>query len=326
MRKNICIVGAGNIGSRHLQSLKNVKTPLSITIIDPSTDSLNIARERYQSFPNTVNSKHEINFNSDYKNLPLKIDIAIIATNSDGRAKVIERLLTHSLVKFMILEKLLFQKKQDYFAVEKLLNKKKCQAFVNCSMRSMPFYYQLKKQIGNLPINYFVSGSQYGLITNAIHYIDHIAFLTDCSDFTVNTGSLDPTPVKTKRKGFLDLNGTLTANFKEGSLGIFSCFEKGNAPIVVEITTPKIRFIAKESERKVYISSSSKKWVWEEAQTNIPYQSQMTDKIVKDLLTKSTCHLVNYEESAKIHLTLLDPLLKFLNKHSKKHFSIYPFT
>lgn len=324
--RNICIIGAGNIGSRHLQALKNIKIPLVVSVVDPSTDSLNLARERYESFPNPVNSNHKLDFYQKIEVLPNRIDLAIIATNSDVRRRVCEKLLKHSSVKFMILEKLLFQKKQDYIFVQKLLKSKKCKAFVNCSMRTMPFYFKLKGQIKNLPINYFVTGSQFGLITNAIHYIDHMVFLTGCSDFTVDTNSLDSTPIETKRKGFLELNGTLTVTFKDGSFGSFSCFSKGDAPIVVEITSPDFRCISKEGEKTAYVATTRKKWVWEEVDADIPYQSQMTDKIVQDLLNKGRCQLVSFDESAKIHLTLLESLLKFLNKHSRKLLSVYPFT
>lgn len=324
--KIICIIGVGNIGSRHLQALKNVKTPLSINVIDTSVDSLNLAKERYESFPNSVNSKHQLKFYQSLEKVPGKIDIAIIATNSSVRRKVIEQLLKGSFVKFMILEKLLFQKNADYLFIQKLLKKKNCQAFVNCSMRTMPTYNKLKTQIKNTPLNYFVTGSQYGLITNSIHYIDHMAFLTGSLDFTVNTDSLDTIPIETKRKGFLELNGTLTVNFKNGSSGSFSCFSKGDLPHVVEIATPNLRFISREGEKKAYSANAKNKWVWEEIETEIPYQSQMTDKIIKDLLIKNTCQLVGYEESAKIHLTLLDSLLNFLNKNSRKKINLYPFT
>lgn len=324
--RNICIIGAGNIGSRHLQALKNIKTPLSIYIVDPLIDSLNLARQRYESFPSSVNSKNKLDFYQKLEELPGRIDLAIIATSSNVRRDVLEKLLSHATVEFIILEKLLFQKKEDYLFIQKLLKNKKCQAFVNCSMRTMPFYFKLKKQIQSLPINYFVTGSQYGLITNTIHYIDHMAFLTGCLEFRVDTNSLDTTPIESKRSGFLELNGTLNVDFKDGSFGSFSCFSKGDIPTVVEITSPDFRCISKESEKKAYVSTAKQKWVWEEIDTDIPYQSQMTDKIVQDLLNKGKCQLVSFDESAKIHLTLLESLLKFLNEHSRKLLSVYPFT
>ncbi len=324
--KNICILGAGNIGSRHLQALKNVRTPLSICVVDTSVDSINQAKERYESFPGLVNSKHKLSFYQGFEGLPEQIDIAIIATTSNVRREVCEKLLNQASVKIMILEKLLFQKKDDYLFIQKLLKDKKCKGFVNCSMRTMPFYFNLRKEIKKLPFNYFVTGSQYGLITNAIHYIDHMAFLSGSIDFNVGTSALDPVPIENRRRGFLELNGTLNVTFKDGSFGSFSCFPNGDAPVVVEIISPAFRCISKETERKAYIANANKKWVWEEVETDIPYQSQMTDIIVENLLNKGNCQLVSYDESAKIHLTLLESLLKFLNRHSKKPLSTIPFT
>lgn len=324
--KNICILGAGNIGSRHLQALKNVRTPLSICVVDTSPDSISQAKERYKSFPGLVNSKHQLSFCQGFEELPEQIDVAIIATTSGVRREVCEKLLNRASVKFMILEKLLFQKKDDYLFIQKLLKDKKCKGFVNCSMRTMPFYFNLRKKVKNLPFNYFVTGSQYGLITNAIHYIDHMAFLSGSLDFNVDISALDPVPIENRRRGFLELNGTLNVMFKNGSFGSFSCFPSGNAPVVVEIISPTFRCISKETERKAYIANANKKWIWEEIETDIPYQSQMTDIIVEDLLNKGNCQLVSYDESAKIHLTLLESLLKFLNRYSKEPLSTYPFT
>jgi len=119
--KRICIIGAGNIGSRHLQGLKKITSPLSITVFDPSAESLSTARQRYDQIPSSLN--HEINFLQTMEDLPKNIDLAIIATSSNVRRKVTEELLKNSTVKYLILEKILFQKAQDYKAIKKQIKK-----------------------------------------------------------------------------------------------------------------------------------------------------------------------------------------------------------
>ena len=47
----IFIIGAGQIGSRHLQALRAVRIPLKISVIDPSTESLDLAKQRYEEMP-----------------------------------------------------------------------------------------------------------------------------------------------------------------------------------------------------------------------------------------------------------------------------------
>ena len=59
--KNVAIIGAGNVGSRHLQALKAVDFPLSIMVIDPDLNSLAIAKERYNSIPLGI-YQHQIEY------------------------------------------------------------------------------------------------------------------------------------------------------------------------------------------------------------------------------------------------------------------------
>lgn len=318
----VCVIGAGNIGSRHLQGLKKVSFPLSLEVVDPSSESLQIARQRYNQIESSID--HGISFLKSIEDISEAIDLCIIATSSNVRRKIVEDLLSKSSVKYLILEKMLFQKKEDHSLVEELIKKRGVKTWVNFSMRSIPFYSDLIRDFGK-PLIMTVSGSQYGLITNAIHYIDYIAYLTNCYDFTLDTKGLDPKPIESKRKGFLELNGTLNIHFKDGSFGSFTCFSNGDSPVVIELMSESKRVISKESETKAMISSSPK-WHWVEIDSKIPYQSDITNIVVEEILTKGNCPLTPYEEASRLHLQLLDSLLSFLNQSSGKKFDLYPFT
>lgn len=325
MKKNICIIGAGNIGSRHLQSLKKVIIPLSIQVIDPYPSSLTNAKESYENIePKKTN--HKIRFLEDITDAEKNIDLAIIATSSNVRRKIMEQLFSTSTVKFLVLEKLLFQNYQDYNDMEQLLKRNKTKAWVNCNMRSMPFYKNIKNKLNNKPVEYFVNGGRFGLITNSIHYIDHIAFLTGCLDFTIDTKNIDKKPVKSKRKGFLELNGTLNISFKDGSFASMTCYPKGNAPIIVQIYSEDYRLISKETEGKAWETSPKSDWKWTEIEADIIYQSNLTNTLTQNILKKGDCELPSFHDSAKLHLNLLEELKNFLNKNSKTKYLNYPFT
>lgn len=45
----VAIIGADQLGSRHLQGLKTAVSPLSISVVDSSNESLQIAKERYDT-------------------------------------------------------------------------------------------------------------------------------------------------------------------------------------------------------------------------------------------------------------------------------------
>lgn len=323
--KRIVIIGAGQLGSRHLQALKNVTTPLDICVIDPFENSLKVAKERYDALESKNPIKHTISFLSELGGLQ-NADIAIIATNADVRRAVVEKLLRQVKIKFLILEKLLFSKYDDYPAIQKLINEKNVRTWVNCSMRTMPFYAELRNNYLNKQIQYIVNGSQYGMITNAIHYIDHMLYITGCSDFTLITDYLDPVVIPSKRKGFIELTGSLQIRLDNGSTGMLTCYPDKDCPFMVEILSDSYRCISRETEKKAWIASSPDNWSWKEIASDIPFQSTMTAWVITDLLETGTCKLAQFDDSVKTHLSLLEPLFTFINSKTTTKFDHYPFT
>lgn len=323
MAPNIFIIGVGQIGSRHLQAIKKLPKPVYITAVDPSADSLKIAQVRYQEVENQVD--HKIKFLSS---MPVgeKIDLAIIATSSDIRARVAKELVVKNKVKNIVLEKLLFQNKKDYAEIDRLLFLKKIKAWVNCPMRVMPFFKDIFQEIKGKRFAYYATCGKPGLMTSAIHYLDHMAFLSGSIDFKVRTDYLDPRPIPSKRIGFIELTGTLIIEFKNGKLGFITFFPSGGAPTAIEVHSENFRCIAKWLENEAWFSKSSDNWTWKEAKPIVQMQSQLTDKISEDILSTGNCGLPSYRESAKIHLSLLEPIREFLNKKSDKKYKGYPFT
>lgn len=324
MLRNICIIGAGNIGSRHLQALAKVNQPLSIQVIDPSITSLSNARNRYEEV--AKHSKHQVKYLQKHSDIIPPIDIAIIATTSETRAEVTRQLLKRNKVDYIIFEKLLFNKKEDYKKIQNLLKQKGCTAWVNCTMRMISFYSDLKSCFQNQPIQYIVSGGGFGFITSSIHYIDHIVYLTGCHEFEVDTNNLCKKPQKSKRKGFLELTGTLNVYFKDGSIASLSVLPTLDLYLTLEIFSQNYRFIRNEADNKNYYSSSKNNWKWKSESISTLYQSQITNLIVDSILKKGTCLLTPFDISSKMHLSLLEPLQKFLNNNSQTKFDYYPFT
>lgn len=324
--KNIFVIGAGQLGSRHLQALKSAQNSLNIYVIDPDLESLDIAKERYESIPGIDKNKVSYCKSLNDINCKNKIDIVIIATSSNVRAEVTVSLLNKFEVKTIIFEKILFQKRNDYVLVSELLKSKNVKSYVNCPMRMMSFYKEIQSAFKGTIFTYIVSGSQYGLVTNLIHYIDHMAFLNDSTEYTCDTMHLQNNIIKSKRKGFYELNGKFIVNFTNGSHGIFSCESKGNLPGVVQAFNQNVHFISRESEGKILISRKEDSWKWKEIEFNIPYQSELTTILVDDILTNNDCSLPSLEESIKLHLPHLDSIVEFVNSNSQNKFNYYPFT
>lgn len=321
--KKILIVGAGQLGSRHLQSLNLLNQEMEINVIDPNIESLEIAKTRFDATIQDV--KHKISYAQTITNHQ-SIDIAIIASTANSRRSIIENLLNKAEVKHLVLEKLLFTQKQDYYDIAKQLSTKDTKTWVNCTMRMMPYYRHLDTVFKNEIIQYHVNGSQYGLVTNAIHYLDHLAYITGINQFELDTRYLDKQVIPSKRKGYFELTGTLIARFENGSIGFLHCDKSGIAPIQIEIYNHNLRVISREWEQKAWQTSLEKDWKWEEVNAPIPYQSMLTSELVTALLETDHCNLTNYSTSMQHHLQLLAPLKRFLLENGLNSEVDYPFT
>lgn len=320
---NILLIGAGNIGSRHLQGFAKVRYPLNIEVVDPSLDSLKLAEERFKQIPSFI--KHSIKFSANLENIQGNIQLAIVATSSNIRRKVTESLLRQSTVKYIIFEKLLFQKKADYPFIEKLLKKNETKAWVNCSMRVTPFYQNIKPIFKGKRVVYILTGTKFGIATQAIHFIDHMAYLLNDHSFEVETSNLDKKILDSKREGFKELTGILKVKFKNGSIGVFSDFQSGDAPIFAQIISDNALAVANETTREVWISKTPD-WKMKASKDPLLFQSDITNKVTESILRTGNCNLPTYSSSKRVHVILLESLLKFLNQNSKKKYDYYPFT
>ena len=181
---NILIVGAGQIGSRHLEGAIKNKNQLSIIIVDKHPIALKTSENliKNKSFGNSQTSvtyKKELPKNKSF-------DICIIATRADIRASITKDLLNNCNFKFMIFEKVLFQKDQDFIIISNMLREKNVKAWVNCPRRIYSFYQEIKKKINSkLPVNINVTGSSWDMACNAIHFIDLFSFLVSDSSLNI---------------------------------------------------------------------------------------------------------------------------------------------
>lgn len=307
----ISIIGAGQLGSRHLQALASLKQQVSIQVVDPSADSLQLAKSRFGEV--NANFTGKISYHASISELEKNLDVVIIATNSKMRRAVIEELLEHAAVKNLVLEKFLFVNAKDYSIVGKLLAEKKIKAWVNCPRRMMDFYRDLQKQIsGN--VHFSITGNAWGIGCNGIHLFDLFAFLTQSVNYTLTHDLLDEQLSESRRPGYIEFTGTVTAHGNGNSFRMTSFSEKPSGTII-HIDTPTARYSIEESDKaKVWISKMENNWQWEESSFVMPYQSQLTNVLVEEILETGNCKLTSYEESAALHLLILNNFLSFLRK------------
>ena len=214
----VVIVGAGQLGSRHLQALALTKLPLTVEVMDVSAESLTVAEARWHEMP-TNPLVSGVKFVRSIDELTPEIDVAIVATGSMGRLAVTKQLLETKRVKYMILEKFLFPRLSDFDEAQRLIDAAGVKVFVNCGRRRRKFYNRMRELFrGEKKFFMSVSGANWGLGCNAIHMLDLYSFLSDQKIFSSDIEYLDADHIDSKRKGYIEFTGSLRVKSPKGTL------------------------------------------------------------------------------------------------------------
>lgn len=325
MNRNILIVGAGQLGSRHLQALALCLTPCEIFVVDPLAESLKVAKSRFEEI--NGHSKHNVYYQSYIDELESDhFEIAIISTNADKRSKVIKQLLTTKSISIFILEKVLFQSVMEYDEIEMLFKRTKSKAFVNCPRRMFSFYKEVKESIFyETPIHIEVIGNAWGLGCNSIHFIDLFNFLTGENIIDWNS-YLDDGYLESKRQGFKEFTGSLTGRSPKGNSLSLTSYRNGVVNTSVRISTPNRRYVIEESIGRAWIVEFDNKLNISEIDFTMKFQSQLTNIVVKQLFESGTCELTTYDQSSELHLNFIKTILGHYNKYQDIKTDICPIT
>ena len=312
MNKNIGIIGAGELGSRHLQGvLKVLKEKMTVYVVDPSENSLAIADSRQKE----IEHSHKIIFTQDFSTLPNELYFVIIATSSKVRKNIIINLLKQSTVKYLVLEKVLFPYYNDYDEIKILLGKSSTTTFVNHPRRMYPSYQFIKeKLLTDKVCNIQLHGHNWGLACNALHFIDIFIYLTDSKLSEISIIGLDKQLFDSKRLGYTEFSGTLTGKLENGSVFLISSVNNDTplAPSISIMNSNEIISIDEIGIKK--IKKRNRTDVSEEEfDFNILYQSGLSNLILEDLLETGNCKLPDYNTAAETHKVFISSLLPFYN-------------
>ena len=169
----VSIIGAGQLGSRHLQGLKTSQNEMEIWVIDASEESLKVAKERCEQVEAKTNKV--VHYSQTIDSLPDELDLVVIATGSKPRAGIIKTLLAHSSVKYLVLEKFLFIRLNDYEEIASLIDENGVKCWVNCPRRMWPVYQKIKRLINpEEPVLIEKNGKDWGMCCNSVHFIERL--------------------------------------------------------------------------------------------------------------------------------------------------------
>lgn len=310
----ILLIGAGQLGSRHLQAIAKIDNPLEIDVVDPSNASLDLCKKRFEDCVGKK-SIHNISFNNTMSCISDRYEVCVVATSSDVRADVTRSLLSKSKVSNIVFEKTLFQKESDYEEIGDLLDEKNVKAWVNCPRRLYSIYNLLKGVVTKIdyPIHLAVLGGEWGLASNAIHFLDLIAYLTGDQSYKISMENLDKELLKSKRPGYIELSGIISGMFSSGSTFSLQSLRGSEASHCISLVLKNNVLVIDEINGRI---SFEKKDITSDIvkdKFSIPYQSDLTNKVILDIVEKQMCNLTPFSDSCLIHLPFIRGLLSYCN-------------
>ncbi|MDV6236882.1 hypothetical protein CH379_014730 [Leptospira ellisii] len=309
--RKIAVIGAGQLGSRHLQSLAVLDRDFQLFAVDPNIQNLELAQGVYEK--SRSNSSPSLRLADSLADLPRRLDVVILASSSKPRIGILRELERLKFEpKYAVLEKVLFPNRAEYEEAGNLFSSMGTSAWVNCNkMINSPFFNvvkEKKKEDPHSKLHLEISGSDWGLACNSIHFIDVFADLCGTNRITLDNSGLDKIVFPSKRPGYIELSGVLSGVSENGD-GIRILDEKGKGlPLSIDIRFGRNSIEAKQNSDRYEVTDSSNQ------KLNYPilYQSQLTSEIVGSLIATGDCKLPGYDWNASLHLSLLSSFIDHL--------------
>lgn len=319
----IAIIGAGQLGSRHLQGLKLAKLPMQIYIVDSSEQSLLVAKNRYEEIPENKYVQG-IYYSVSLEELPLALDLVIVATGSCPRLDILKNLFSKKIVKNLVLEKFLFQDLGEYCIASELLQEHNVQfrTWVNCTRRMFSGYKKLQAELRNTSsFKFTASGHDWGLACNGIHMIDLFAFLKESNDIhSIDVSELEKKVYPSKRNGYVEFMGVIRSSVNNEATMVIECLQGQPNALTITIDADGRQYVIDENTGE--ITKNGKLW----DNVDIKYQSALTGCLAEQILTENRSDLPTFNQSASLHYKFLEALVPFYNNLSGKQGDSCPIT
>lgn len=321
----VVLVGAGNLGRRHLQSMKACKNELDIIVIDPFSGSLKLAEQVYEE-TGLEGAAKKISYFSSLREYKGEVNISVVATTASGRLGILEELVERGVTD-VVLEKIAFNSTLDIDIATSLMISNEVRGWVNCPRRMNPFYQNLAAELKGENIHQFsVHGSNYGMACNAIHFIDLFAFLSSRQDYMINLSGVDSV-VQSKRNGYIEFFGEITGKFLEGPEFKLVCDNADETvSFCIEIEMAKKTIVIDEISKTVTALDKGHN-NFKELEFRQPYQSELTGPLVDKIIETGTTDLTKFAESMQLHRPFVEAAYElYSSKYEKNIQKMVPIT
>jgi hypothetical protein len=307
---NILIAGAGGIGMRHIESLLKSNKLQEISILEKYESQIKKTKVFLKNKnKNKIKIKYFKNVNDLFR-LNKSFFLVIVSTTADVRSKIFIKLISNLRVKNWILEKPIGQSLNDLKIYKKYV--KLNNIWVNNHRRYQPLYIQLKKFLSKEPNNFNmkVISKNLGLCCNFSHWIDLFSWLQNTKPDKILSNNFVKW-IPSKRKNFKELIGGFTLKYYNKTILEVSSNVEIRKKILIGESSNNNFFCVDESKGSLFYKD--KVFFYKKL-----YQSQMTKKILDDLIMINQCSLPTLSESILGHEVFFKEIIfKFMKKNKK---------
>lgn len=307
MTYHIAVIGAGQLGSRHLQGLRGLAVPATLYMVDPAEASLATARQRFDELAPNENIRGLFALRT-IDELPAELDLLISATTADVRLASLQQLLSRCAVRYAVLEKVLFQRAEDYGTAGALLDRHGVRTWVNCPRRCYPIYQTVRDFFKDSSLRLLqVDGGGWGLGCNAVHFADLFTFLTGTVVRTFDDSKLERTVYPSKRPTFVEFGGSLEGHEGRVRVSLASAPDGHARSLVVLRADDRSCIIDEHAGRASFLLEDEG---WRDDSFEVPYQSQLTGSLAQSILASGSCALPDFSLAVEVHLPVLAALAR----------------
>jgi predicted dehydrogenase len=298
------LIGAGQLGSRHLQGLAASPQLRRISVIEPSAEARETAAARFAQIEESTGKQLIFTNGETLRAERIAIDYAVLATGSLPRLTTLHEALSLG-AKHLLCEKILFPSIAQYREALALVKSAGATVYVSHVMRYVPLYQHLRARIAAEKAQHIVfevTAGDAGMGCNLIHYLDCFTFLTGRA-VTAITCTLDRPLLKSKRGGaYIEFTGSASAHTGEGDMFRLS-FRAGDAALpVLRITWEGVEYRISEGDDAWKCTNSG-----EQEALQFPIMSQLSGRILHDILNH-TCPLPQLADSFETNRLMLNAI------------------
>ena len=155
---------------------------------------------------------------------------------------------------------------------------------------------------------------------NTIHFIDLVAWWTGQSLLSVDTEKLDKKWFESKREGYYEVTGELSAKFSGGTELVLQSLHDAKEEVLMVEFNNKDSCVIYENKGTTLFSNG------DILNGSLELQSEMTGPMIAKILTNGACELPTLKESLKQHEVFLEAMLDHWNRSNNCNDKLVPIT